>query len=78
MAYFRQIFKEPPPILTHFTNMDNTTTQAPPSPYGYTPSIAISIIGALVFFITSSYLVFQYFRTKCWFLFAIIIGALSR
>jgi hypothetical protein len=49
-----------------------------PSPYGYTPSVGMSVVGTVWFWITTVYLLFQYMRTRCWFLIAVIMGALSK
>jgi hypothetical protein len=79
VAYFRQVFKKPPTVYNHSTNMN--TVQGPtraPSPYSYTPNITISIIGTFLFCAATGYLVFQYLRTECWFLFAVIAGALRK
>jgi hypothetical protein len=75
MSYFRQIVKRPPPVYNHLNSMDSVRGHGL---YSYTPSLAMSIGGIIGFCTVTGYLVFQYLRTRCWLVFALIIGALSK
>ena len=49
-----------------------------PSPYIYVPSIPLAVIGAMAFCATTAYLIFECVRKRCWMLFPVIVGALSK
>ncbi|KAF2263348.1 RTA1-domain-containing protein [Lojkania enalia] len=44
------------------------------NPYIYDPSIPAAIVGAIIFPLISAFLVYQYFRYRAWFFWAIVIG----
>lgn len=46
--------------------------------YGYQPSLAVAVVGAVIFTGIATYTCYQYVRNRTWFLYMLIVGVLCK